>query len=141
MLVAALEGSAERTAPRTACLLVLLASLACGEASVTTDVPQPPTDTTPDPPYYATVTASGVSPNVVHVWRGRAVIFRNDDTSPHSFYADPHPAHTECAGVLNLGSLKAGEQREISNLPINACFFHSDDDPTRQSFQGVVVVH
>lgn len=106
-----------------------------------TDVPPSPTDTTPDPPYYATITASGVSPNVVHVWRGRAVIFRNEDTRPHSFYADPHPAHTECSGMLNLGTLKAGERREVQNLPINACFFHSEEDPTRQSFQGVVVVH
>jgi hypothetical protein len=122
-------------------LAPLLACLACGGASVSSPGPTPPPANLPDPPYFVTVMASGVSPSVTHVWRGRAVIFRNQDGRAHSFYADPHPAHHECAGALNLGALEAGETREVTDLPINACFFHSEEDPSRRAFQGVVVVH
>lgn len=134
-----------RARARRACwaLLGLVVSVtACGGASITSSrSSSTPSDPLPDPPYYVTITASGVSPNVVHVWSGRAVLFRNEDARSHSVNADPHPAHHECNGLLNLGSLKAGEIREVPNMPINACFFHSEEDPGQRAFQGVVVVH
>ena len=120
-----------------------LVSLACGSASSTSGspVPTPPPGPVPSPPYYVTVSATGVTPQVTHVWQGRAVIFRNDDSRSHSFFDDQHPTHLECSGRLNLGALRPGERREIGNLPINACFFHSDEDAANRAFWGVVVVH
>ena len=136
------ERRVRRATRRALWLAPLLACLACGSASVApTDGPTPPPADLPDPPYYVTITAAGVNPSVAHVWRGRAVIFRNQDSRAHSFSADPHPAHHECAGILNLGALAAGESREVANMPVNACFFQSEEDPSRTTFQGAVVVH
>jgi hypothetical protein len=120
-----------------------VASLACGGVSATSSTSLPPPGPGPvaSPPYYVTVSASGVTPQVTHVWQGRAVIFRNDDSRSHSFFDDMHPTHLECSGLLNLGSLRPGEVREIGNLPINACFFHSEEDPGNRAFWGVVVGH
>jgi len=118
-----------------------LASLACGSVSSTSsstfDTPVPAAS----PPYIVTVTAAGVRPQVTHIWQGRTVIFRNDDARAHSFFNDLHPTHLECSGLLNLGPLRAGERREIKDVPIQACFFHSDEDPGNRAFQGVVVGH
>jgi hypothetical protein len=134
------------SAARLALLLAVvsaLANLACGGASSTSgsSVPTPPPGPVPSPPYYVTVSATGVTPQVTHVWQGGAVIFRNDDSRSHSFFDDQHPTHLECSGLLNLGALRPGERREIGNLPINACFFHSEEDPANRAFWGVVVVH
>jgi hypothetical protein len=133
---------AARLAPLLAPVLAL-AALACGSASSTmgSSLPSPPAGSVPSPPYYVTVTATGVTPQVTHVWQGREVIFRNEDSRAHSFFDDQHPAHLECSGRLNLGALRPGEIREVGNLPINACFFHSDDDPANRAFWGVVVGH
>ena len=123
-------------------LALALACLACGSASSTAGSSSPPPpEPVASPPYYVTVSATGVTPQVTHVWQGRAVIFRNDDTRSHTFFADMHPTHRECSGLLNLGALRPGERREVKDLPINACFLHSDDDPANRAFWGVVVVH
>ena len=124
-----------------AALGLALSGLACGSVSSTSSTTLPPPGPAASPPYFVTVTASGVSPQVTHVWQGGAVIFRNDDARAHSFFSDPHPAHHECAGILNLGPLRPGERREIKQLPIQACFFHKEEDPGNRAFQGVVVGH
>jgi hypothetical protein len=148
-----LPGSRERApdgvriSARLALLLAVvlaLANLACGGSASSTSgspLPSQPPGPVPTPPYYVTVTATGVTPQVTHVWQGRAVIFRNEDSRAHSFFDDQHPSHQECSGLLNLGALRPGEIREVGNLPINACFFHSDDDPANRAFWGVVVGH
>ena len=87
------------------------------------------------------ITPTGTSPQVLHVWEGRKAAFVNADARSHTLFADPHPAHTECAGILNLGTLEPGERREVVNLPIDACFYHDEADPANKAFQGVVVVH
>jgi hypothetical protein len=56
-------------------------------------------------------------------------------------FADPHPAHSGCAGLLNVGTLGPGERRDIGSLPIDACFYHDEGDPANRAFQGLVLVH
>ena len=70
---------------RKAAVALSLASLACGQASSTTSTstPLPEPGPVPSPPYYVTVTATSVTPQVTHVWQGRTVFFRNDDSRAH----------------------------------------------------------
>lgn len=124
-----------------AALGLALASLACGSVSSTSSSTFGTPVPAASPPYIVTVTAAGVTPQVTHIWQGRSVIFRNDDTRAHSFFSDLHPAHLECTGLLNLGPLRPGERREINDVPLQACFFHNDEDPNSRAFQGVVVGH
>jgi hypothetical protein len=134
---------ASRPWAAAASLALAVACLGCGGANSTTGSNPPPTpaEPVPSPPYIVTVSATGVTPQVTHVWQGRAVVFRNDDSRAHAFFMDAHPTHQECAGLLNLGALRPGERREVGNLPINACFFHGEEDPANRAFWGVVVVH
>lgn len=139
-----LRSAVRRFPARLSVLAALLGLLGgCGKASVTNpppanfSVPPPP----PEGPYVATITAAGVSPLVLHVWTTRTAVFVNGDTQAHAIFADPHPAHSECQGMLNIGKIKPGERREIPNLPIDGCFYHDDNDPANKAFQGVVVIH
>jgi hypothetical protein len=138
-----MDGLAIADRARKAAVALALASLACGQASSTTSTSTPLPEPGPvaSPPYYVTVTATGVTPQVTHLWQGRAVFFRNDDSRAHSLSADPHPSHLECFGRLNLGVLRPREVREITDMPVNACFFHSEEDPSNRAFWGVVVAH
>lgn len=133
--------AAVRSGRLTVALCLALASLSCGSVSSTSSSTFGTPVPAASPPYIVVVTAAGVTPQVSHIWQGRSVIFRNDDARAHAFFSDPHPAHLECAGLLNLGPLRPGERREVNGVPVQACFFHSDDDPGNRAFQGVVVGH
>jgi hypothetical protein len=95
----------------------------------------------PPPPYIVTITADGIGPSFVHVWQGRVAVFVNADNRPHSIFSDAHPTHTQCAGVVNLGSLAPGERRETPLLPSGECYFHDERDPSNTANQGVLILH
>jgi hypothetical protein len=112
----------------------------CGSSTITTP-PPPANQPTPEPlKTEVTIRASGVDPQVFHIFDVRKVKFVNADNKPHSIFSDPHPAHDTCGGMLNV-TLQPGEERVIENLPLDACFFHDESDPAAQAFQGVLVVH
>lgn len=103
----------------------------------------PPTPPPTPPPggFVVSITPTGVSPQVLHVWEGRKAGFVNEDTRPHAVFADPHPAHSDCSGLLSVGTLAPGERRDVANLPIDACYYHDEGDPGNRAFQGLVLVH
>ena len=124
-------------------LFVALLAAGCGSSSVSRPEP-PPRGTVPPgpiPPAVIVITASGVTPQVIHVFEGRHAFFENQDTMAHSLFADRHPAHNECAGKLNLGMIQPGQRLEVTELPYDACYFHDDSQPGVRAFTGVLVVH
>lgn len=133
-------GGRRSTLVAAAALALVLALQGCGSASVSP--PEgPPTPSPPLPPAIGTFTATGVNPQVIHVFEGRKATFVNEDTRAHNIFSDAHPTHTQCGGAVNVGALMPGERREVVNLPIDACYFHDDNDPADRAFQGVLVVH
>ena len=119
-------------------LLILLAQ-ACGSSAVT---PQPGPSFTPPPGgYVMAITATGPNPTTLHVWEGRKASVVNQDSRPRTIFSDPHPDHNRCSGMLNLGTLAPGERRDLENLPIDACFFHDEDDPANAALRGLILVH
>lgn len=128
---------------RLAALLLGISAAACGSSgdpSPSTPAPSP----TPLGPPTMTITASGVSPQVLHTFDSRETItFVNGDVRAHDMRSDPHPAHTDCA-ALSVGSMMPGERREIPgpSLPgFTLCYYHDELDPTNDAFRGVVVTH
>jgi hypothetical protein len=117
----------------------VLAAAGCGSFEVN---PQPsPTPTPPTGPAVVVITASGVEPQVIHVWEGRHAFIENRDNKPHALYSDVHPSHGECGGKVNVGMMQPGERREITDMPYDACYFHDDTQPGARAFTGVLVVH
>lgn len=103
------------------------------------------TPTTPDPPasgYRITIGSNGaVSPTELVVPPGTRVLFTNQHGSPHEMGSDPHPDHTLCAEINQVGLLRPGESRETGNLvTVRTCGFHDHTDPTNRSLQGRIVV-
>jgi plastocyanin len=77
-----------------------------------------------------TITSSGVNPAQVNISQGARVLFVNNDTKSHNMASDPHPEHTDCPPMNDVGLLQPGQSRETWNMTtIRTCGFHDHDDP------------
>jgi plastocyanin len=88
-----------------------------------------------------TITSSGVSPRTLTVPIGTRVTFVNNDSRPHDMSSNPHPEHTDCPAINDVGFLQAGQSRQTGNLTVaRTCGFHDHDQPTNSSLQGSIVI-
>jgi len=88
-----------------------------------------------------TITSSGVSPTEVTVSPGTRVTFVNNDTRTHSMGSDPHPEHTDCPEINQVGLLQPGQSRETGNLnTVRTCGYHDHDLPTNNSLKGRIII-
>jgi plastocyanin len=120
---------------------VLLGALmaACGGAGSDTAPGQP----VPTPPGLTiTISAQGVvSPKVLTVSAGSRVTFVNNDSIAHMMFSDPHPEHTDCPELNQVGFLASGQMRQTGNLnTIRTCGYHDHDLPFDTDVQGSIII-
>jgi plastocyanin len=89
-----------------------------------------------------TIANNTVTPKNVVVTRGSQVTFVNNDTVSHNMASDPHPEHTDCPEINQVGVLSPGQSRQTGNMTTNrpACGFHDHDQPTVVSLQGTITI-
>jgi plastocyanin len=88
-----------------------------------------------------TIANNAVSPRTITVTRGSRVNFVNNDTQPHDMQSDPHPAHTDCPEINQVGFLSAGQSRQTG--PLNnprTCGFHDHNRDMVESLQGTITI-
>ena len=96
---------------------------------------------TPTPATTITLTSAGVSPVAISVSQGTRVLFINNDNRQHEMTSDPHPEHTDCVEINQIGLISAGQTKETGNLnTIRTCRYHDHNDPTNTRFQGRIVI-
>lgn len=116
--------------------LVALGCTAAGPSAV-----RPSPEPTPLVEPVVTITAEGVSPQILHILGDTGITFVNRDARAHELRSDPHPAHTECA-LMNLGPVAGGETRVTAKITSGqGCGYHAEGDPARRAFQGFVLAH
>ena len=130
-------------------ILVTVAAVAtaCGGGdndggSGTPTTPTNPTNpTNPTPTTTITITASGVSPQVITVPAGTRVTFINNDSRQHEMNSDPHPTHGECPAIDDVGFIAAGQTKLTGNLTVRrTCGFHDHNQPDARTLQGQIIV-
>ena len=118
---------------RTASLLAAIGVVACGAT---------PTD--PGPPVQTntiTISSSGASPRNVEITAGSRVLFVNNDSRSHNMASDPHPEHTDCPEINQVGFLSPGERRETGNfVDARTCGFHDHDNPNVGNLTGKIAI-
>lgn len=88
-----------------------------------------------------TITSSGVSPKELTVAPGTRVTFVNNDSRAHSMTSDPHPEHSDCPEINQVGFLQPGQSRETGNLvAVRTCGYHDHDLPQNEGLQGRIVI-
>lgn len=87
------------------------------------------------------ITSSGVSPSSLTVSPGTRVTFVNNDSRAHFMASNPHPDHTDCPELNQVGALQPGQSRTSGNLnTARTCGFHDHDNPENRSLQGAIVI-
>ena len=122
---------------------VVLTAAACGGGSSTPTTPTPPTPPTPGGTT-ATITIGSdgrVSPSSVTIAVGGRVTFVNNHNTPHDMSSDPHPEHTDCPAMAQVGFLSPGQQRTSGNFTVaRTCGFHDHNRELDTGLQGRIIV-
>jgi plastocyanin len=122
---------------RAVILLVVLAAPGCGGS----DSPAAPSGPPPVATTTITITSSGANPLNIEVALGSRVRFVNNDSRAHNMASDPHPIHTDCPAINQVGLLLPGQMRETGNLvEVRTCGFHDHDNPTVASLNGSITI-
>ena len=88
-----------------------------------------------------TISSSGVSPSSLDVTPGTRVLFINNDSRAHDMSSDPHPIHTDCPEINQVGFLTAGQRRETGNLnTVRTCGYHDHNDSDNRALQGRIII-
>jgi hypothetical protein len=99
-----------------------------------------PTDPSPQVPTM-TISSAGVNPKTLQVAVGGRVRFVNNDTVTHMMGSDPHPDHTDCPEINQVGFLLPGQSRETGNLvQPRTCGFHDHERPDVQALRGTITI-
>ncbi len=124
--------------------VVVIGAITCGGSSSTTPTTPSSTPSTTGPSTSTntiTITSAGVSTKSLQIAVGTRVLFVNNDSRSHNMLSDPHPEHTDCPELNQVGFLSPGQSRETGNLvTARTCGFHDHDDFSVQSLQGQIVI-
>jgi plastocyanin len=115
-------------------MAILLAACGGGNPS-----PSP----TPSPGDAATITIANnaVSPRNITVARGSQVTFVNRDSRTHQMFSNPHPEHTDCPEINDVGFLNPGQSRQTGNMnTVRTCGYHDHELNTVVSLQGTITI-
>ena len=130
-----------------AAMAAALTAAACGGggggggSTPTAPTPTPSTPTPSTPETTIAISASGVSPRSITVAPGTRVTFVSNDSRTHDMASDPHPAHTDCPEINQVGFLTQGQSRQTGALnTVRTCSYHDHNRDTDTSLQGTIVI-
>ena len=88
-----------------------------------------------------TIANNAVCPQNITVPRGTQVTFVNNDPRNHTMNSDPHPEHTDCPELNQVGFLAPGQSRQTGNLNIaRRCGFHDHEDFNTAALNGSITI-
>jgi plastocyanin len=116
--------------------------VACGNGSTNDRLASPsPTPSPGGGTATITIANNAVSAQSVTVTRGSRVAFLNNDTRSHDIQSNPHPTHTDCPEINQVGFLNPGESRQTGVLNnARTCGFHDHLQDTVRSLQGTITI-
>lgn len=86
-----------------------------------------------------TITPSGVTPKGLRVPIGSRVTFVNNDFRAHDIESDPHPTHTQCPMINEVGFISPGESKQTGVFgDERTCGYHDHTQDTNRAFRGTL---
>jgi plastocyanin len=117
----------------------------CGDGSSSpSGIPTPAPTATPPPGGAATFTIVGgvIGPRQVEINVGQRVAFVNNDTVAHEIHSNPHPIHTDCPPLNDVGALAPTTAGLTGAFTVaRTCGFHDHGQPDNTSLQGTIIIH
>ena len=88
-----------------------------------------------------TISNNAVSPKNITIATGSQVTFVNNDSRTHEMFSDPHPEHTDCPEINEVGFLNPGQSRQTGNMnTVRTCGYHDHNLNTVLSLQGTITI-
>jgi hypothetical protein len=127
-----------RFARGTAAAIAVAAALSCGGSSSTS----PSGTCTPSTNANTLVIMNNaICPQSVTVSRGSQLTIFNQDSRTHEMFSDPHPEHTDCPELNQIGTLNTGQSRSSGNLnTARRCGMHDHGDPNNASLKATITI-
>ena len=123
-----------------AALAAIAIAAACSKSS-TSPSTQTTTCTAGSTSTTITISNNAVCPQNITVPRGTQVTFVNQDSVSHEMYSDPHPEHTDCPELNQVGHLEPGQSHQSGNLiTARICGFHDHDRPDVAGLKGKITI-
>ena len=88
-----------------------------------------------------TISSSGVSPSTLTVSAGTRVTFVNNSGGTRDMTSNPHPEHTDCIEINQVGFLTNGQSRETGNLnAVRTCGYHDHGNDGDSRWRGSIII-
>jgi hypothetical protein len=82
-----------------------------------------------------------ICPSALTVSRGTQITVLNSDSRPHEMNSDPHPEHTDCPELNQIGHLETGQSRQSGNLnTARTCGMHDHLAPDTASLRATITI-
>src|SRR6478609_983205 len=82
-----------------------------------------------------------ICPAALTVVRGTQITILNSDSRTHEMDSDPHPEHTDCPELNQIGFLNPGQSRQSGNLNIaRRCGIHDPGAPDTTSLKASITI-
>jgi hypothetical protein len=124
-----------------AVLACLMALVACGSDS-SSGTTGPTGGCTPSTNANTLVIQNNtICPQTLTVSRGSQVTILNSDSRNHEMDSDPHPEHTDCPELNQIGFLSPGQSRVSGNLnTARKCGMHDHSSPDTASLKATITI-
>ncbi len=82
-----------------------------------------------------------MTPASVTIAPGGRVTMVNNHNQAHDMSSDPHPEHSQCPEINQIGFLTAGQSRTSGNFnTARTCGFHDHNLPDNTGLQGRIII-
>lgn len=122
--------------------LTIAVALSCGGSNSSSVSTSPSGGCTPSTNANTIVIQNNqVCPQTMTVARGSQVTMVNSDSRVHDMDSDPHPEHTDCVELNQIGFLNPGQSRQSGNLNTpRRCGFHDHGNPDNAGLKGTITI-
>ena len=115
--------------------------VSCGGSSSSSTTSPTASCTPSSSPNTLVIQNNQVCPQTLTVTRGAQVTIVNSDSRVHDMDSDPHPEHTDCVELNQIGFLNPGQSRQSGNLnTVRRCGFHDHGNPDNAALKGTITV-
>ena len=120
-----------------AAALALAAALSCGKSST-----GPSGTCTPSTsPTTLVVMNNAICPQAITITLGTQLTIINQDSQTHDMTSDPHPEHTDCPALNQIGFLNPNQSRTSGNLnTARRCGMHDHSNPNNNALKATITI-
>lgn len=115
---------------------------ACGSSSSDSSSTAPSGGCTPSTSANTLVIQNNtICPSAITVARGTQITILNSDSRIHEMDSDPHPEHTDCPELNQIGHLEVSQSRQSGNLnTARKCGMHDHLSPDTASLKATITI-